>query len=52
MDLNAEKGIVLPELLSKEKIFDAFFKAGLQQNNTSQPNYIEKTSINGKSLEK
>ncbi|MBT6305064.1 MAG: copper-binding protein, partial [Rhodospirillaceae bacterium] len=49
---NAEKGIVLPELLSKEKIFNAFFKAGLQQNNTSQPNYIEKTFINGKNLEK
>lgn len=49
---DAEKGIVLPELLSKEKIFDAFFQAGLQQNNTSQPDYIEKTSINGKSLEK
>ena len=49
---NAEQGIVLPELLSEEKVFKAFLKAGLQKNDTSQPNYIEKRSINGKSLEK
>jgi hypothetical protein len=49
---NAEQGIVLPELLSEEKVFKAFLEAGLQKNDTSQPNYIEKRSINGKSLEK
>jgi suppressor for copper-sensitivity B len=49
---NAEQGIVLPELLSEEKVFKAFLEAGLQKNDTSQPNYIEKRSIDGKSLEK